>query len=117
MPVGSSTTVKIPTKAAPQGANDLHLVFDQDVDVKGVDGVSPDDPKASYSTENDGKGTVTVSDMNFSNTAHPDDVDIRVKGTTKATKPKVDLAHSFWTIDGKQVGQALGGEALQVPAR
>ena len=100
MPAQSNTTVKI-KHDGPRGTNDLHLQFDQDVDVKGVNGVPPDDPNADYTIENDGKGGVDISDMDFEPSG---ETKLRLKGTKKG-KPKLAPGKNFWTINGEKVGK------------
>src|SRR5258706_8422705 len=102
MPAQSATTVTIDHQStgAPNGANDLHLEFDQDVDVKAVNGVAPDDPKADFTIENDGQGKIDLSDMTFPN---PGKTTLRVKDA-KNKKPKLKPGKSHWTINGEPVG-------------
>ena len=100
MAIGSTTTVKV-QHSGPEGTNDAHLAFDQDVEIKGVNGVSPDDPKADFTVENDGKGGVTISDMNFPT---PGDTKLRVKGK-QAEIAKLKPGKSYWTIDDEEVGK------------
>jgi hypothetical protein len=100
MGASSTTTINI-DNTGPEGANDLHLVFDQDVDVKGLDGESPDDPNSKFTIENDGQGGVTISDKKFPNTGQ---TTLRVKGGKK-TKPELKKEQNYWTINGKEVGK------------
>ena len=89
-------------KGGPNEANDITIVFNAQVEVVGVDGVAPDDPKADYTLEGDGSANIKISDIEKSN---DETIKVRVKGSGR-TAPTVKQA--FWTDDdGKRIPKAL----------
>jgi hypothetical protein len=79
-------------------ANDLHLDFDKEVDVQGVDGVAPTDPNAEYTLEGDGSSTLDLEDIDV---ASGKQLKIRVKA--RGNKPSINLARSYWTNNGNRL--------------
>ena len=85
----------------PKTANDLTLVYSEQVEVQGVDGRAPGDPKAEYTLEGDGSKHIKISDIEKSN---DQTLKIRVKGAGR-NAPQVKQA--YWTLDGKRIPKAL----------
>jgi hypothetical protein len=83
-----------------QDANDIHIEFDMQVEVKGVDGVSPSDPNAKYTLEGDGTGSIDISSIDKKK---GDSIEVRIKGNGR-NAPTVRRVH--WTKDGKNIGNA-----------
>ncbi len=88
-------------KGGPEKANDITIVFDAQVEVIGVDGFAPSDPKADYTLEGDGSKNIKISDIEKSN---DETIKIRCTGSGRTT-PKALKA--FWTLDGKRIPKAL----------
>jgi hypothetical protein len=88
-------------EGGPKKANDITLIYDNPVEVKGVDGKAPDDPKAEYTLTGDGSRQIKISDIKKGN---DDTIKVRIKGPGRAL-PKIKQA--FWTLDGKRIPKAL----------
>ncbi|MTI42754.1 hypothetical protein JM93_00957 [Roseibium hamelinense] len=80
-------------------ANDLHIIWGiTSVEIIGVDGIKPDDPKADYSlSETGGK-----SDIGEHEVAKGETVKVRVK-TPHLVPPK--RVRYQWTFDGKAISK------------
>ncbi|MBI3953527.1 MAG: hypothetical protein HY330_03340 [Chloroflexi bacterium] len=102
MPSYTTITVRNTTG---ERANDLHLAFDQVVEVLAVGELSPGDRRAGYTLEGDGTETIDISAISAGAGGA---IDIRVKGR-EPNRPSVIRNNSHWTRDGQDVGPvALG---------
>ena len=84
-------------KGFKDNANDLTIKTSAQVEVIGVDGVGPGDPKAEYTLEGDGTGDLKIRDIDK---ADGDTLKIRLKN---AGRPAARLTTVFWTRDGKAI--------------
>lgn len=93
-------------EGGPDEANDITIVFSAQVEVVGVDGVAPADPKADYTLEGDGSKNIKITDIEKSN---DETIKVRVKGSGR-NAPTVTRA--FWTKDGQRIPRSLSQLAL-----
>ncbi|WP_428526191.1 hypothetical protein [Roseibium sp.] len=87
------------TNDSGKKANDLHIIWGiTSVEVIGVDGVKPDDPKADYSlSETGGKSDISEHEVEKNGT-----VKVRIK-TPHLVPPK--RVKYQWTLDGKAISK------------
>ncbi len=78
-------------------ANDLTIKTNPQVEVIGVDGVAPGDPKAEYTLEGDGTRELKIRDIDKGD---GETLKIRLKN---AGRPAARLTTVFWTKDGTPI--------------
>jgi hypothetical protein len=88
-------------KGGPKVANDITIVFRSQVKIIGVDGVSPDDPKAEYDLDGDNSQNIKIRDIKKED---DEKIIIRVKGPGRGTP---NITKAYWTKDGKRIPKAL----------
>ncbi len=100
----SYTTIKKKQEEdSARALDDIHLVFDQNVNVKSIDGKTPDN--GDYTLEGDGSSSITISDISK---GYNSEINIRVEGS-QDKKPKVKSW--YWTLKGETVGQVHAEQA------
>jgi hypothetical protein len=94
----SFDVIKVKNKSLKR-ANDIHISFEAQVEVTGVDGVAPSDPKFKHKLDGDGSAEIDISKINI---PPGSTTTINIKGSGRTT-PGINPEGTYLTLDGKRL--------------
>ncbi|HLW70719.1 MAG TPA: hypothetical protein VKS22_08875 [Candidatus Binataceae bacterium] len=100
MPSFDFITVKNRSK---KRANDIHLSFEAQVDVTGVNGVAPSDPKFKHKLDGDGSAEIGIAKINI---PPGSTITINIRGSGKTT-PSINPEDTYLTLNGERLNLPL----------